>query len=90
MARTFSRHAAFARLTLHAVAAFEGCVQAGDGFGHALKMRRRSAEREQMLATQALIVQHRRGRDLQVLSSHGHLTRRSNLHAPRNDPVLSV
>ena len=28
------------------VAAFEGCVQAGDGFAHALKMLRRSAERE--------------------------------------------
>ncbi len=37
---------------LDAVADFPGCVQVGDGIGrlvsHALKMRRRSAEREQI------------------------------------------
>ena len=31
---------------LDAVAAFQGCVQAGDGIAHALKMRWRSPERE--------------------------------------------
>ncbi len=39
-------HPAFTEFTLDAIAAFQGCVQAGDGFAHALKMRRRSVERE--------------------------------------------
>ena len=39
-------HAALTEFGLDAVAALQGCVQAGDGFAHAVKMRRRSAERE--------------------------------------------
>ena len=35
-------------ITLDAIATFQGCVQAGDRFTHALKMRWRSANREQI------------------------------------------
>ena len=38
---------ALAKFGLDAVAAFKGCVQAGDGIRHALNMRRSSAEREE-------------------------------------------
>ena len=43
-------HPALTDLTLDAVAAFEGCVQAGDGVRavHALKMRFSPADREQV------------------------------------------
>ncbi len=51
-------HPALTEFRLDAVAALQGCVQAGDGVGHASKMQIRSAEREQMLATQGLIAQH--------------------------------
>ena len=41
-------------LPLDAIAALQGCVQAGDGVGvaHGLKMRRRSANHEQMALQQ--------------------------------------
>ncbi len=40
------RHATFTEFGLDAVAAFKGCVQAGDA--HASKMQIRSAEREEI------------------------------------------
>ena len=61
---SFFREApALTEFGLDAVAAFEGCVQAGDGVAHALKMRRRSAEREQIR-----VVTHRSTRHLSVVS----------------------
>ena len=41
-------HAALTEFGLDAVAALQGCVQAGDGFAHASKMLCRSAERERI------------------------------------------
>ncbi|MCH7857601.1 MAG: hypothetical protein IIB37_12685 [Gemmatimonadetes bacterium] len=62
-------HRALTKLTLDAVAAFQSCVQAGDGITHALKMRRRSAEREQIR-----LRQHERQpqREQRAHDDHGH------------------
>ena len=67
-----SRHPALTKLTLYAVAALQGCVQAGDGFAHALKMRRRSANRE-------ILQQHQRRpqREERAHSDHAHEAHRA-------------
>ena len=66
------RHATLTEFGLDAVAAFEGCVQAFDCFAHALKMRRRSAERE-------ILQQHQRQpqREQPANDDHAHEAHRA-------------